>query len=113
MSIFVRTIQAIHFETGKPVKIGIEAGLIASIEEIAGFEGSLFLAPGFIDNQINGYNKIGFANEGLKLDAVYQVIREMYKQGVTSFLPTLITTPFKCAIKNFEVLGGVFTALIF
>ncbi|HYP40801.1 MAG TPA: N-acetylglucosamine-6-phosphate deacetylase [Chloroflexia bacterium] len=50
----------------------------------------LSLAPGFIDLQINGAFGNDFTNEP---DTIWQVAAVLPRHGVTSFLPTIISSP--------------------
>ena len=101
-------LSGILFETGKKVRIEIRNGLIKSITEIkkAGERNSqIFVAPGLIDNQINGYAGIDFSNETFTPDAMLTAAKAIWKDGVTSFLPTLITNSHENLVRNFKVLS--------
>jgi N-acetylglucosamine-6-phosphate deacetylase len=50
-----------------------------------------YLAPGFIDLQVNGYAGVDYNTGGTPLDEIGRSIREQYAAGVTRLLPTLIT----------------------
>jgi N-acetylglucosamine-6-phosphate deacetylase len=103
----VRTnIEGIHYETGKPVRIDIAEGLIESITEIGGINnGNLFVAPGLIDNQINGYAGIDFSGNGLSPDNIIVAARTIWQEGVTTFLPTILTGSHENLIKNLRILS--------
>ena len=97
-------ISGIHYATGKPVRIEIHKGLIINVSEAGEDEvGSreLFLAPGLIDNQINGYANVDFSGDDLSVSAVIDAARAIWKTGVTTFLPTLITNSHEKLLRNF------------
>jgi N-acetylglucosamine-6-phosphate deacetylase len=101
------TIEGIHFETGKPVSISIVNGFIGSINEINSLRDeneNLFVAPGLIDNQINGYANIDFSGTSLTSDGVIDAALAIWREGVTSFLPTLLTNSHENLVKNFRIL---------
>ena len=101
-------IEGIHFETGKLVRIEIKDGLIAHILEIsdAGKEGfKLFIAPGLIDNQINGYAGVDFSGEELSTEGIANAAKAIWSDGVTTFLPTILTNSHENLIKNFTILN--------
>jgi N-acetylglucosamine-6-phosphate deacetylase len=101
------SIEGNHYETGKPVRIEIIDGLIGSITEARSSKNEnldLFIAPGLIDNQINGFANVDFSGENLSTDDVNKAVRALWKEGVTSFLPTLITNSHDTLIKNFKIL---------
>jgi N-acetylglucosamine-6-phosphate deacetylase len=100
-------IEGIHYETGKPVRIEIINGLIGNIVEIRGSKNenlNLIVAPGLIDNQINGYAGVDFSGDNLLADDIVDAARVIWKEGVTSFLPTLITNSHEKLIKNFRII---------
>jgi N-acetylglucosamine-6-phosphate deacetylase len=101
-------LSGIHYETGKKVRIEICDGLIYGISEIknSGEQNSgLFLAPGLIDNQINGYAGIDFSDETFTPEGMVTAAKEIWKDGATSFLPTLITNSHENLIRNFKILS--------
>ncbi|KNC82124.1 N-acetylglucosamine-6-phosphate deacetylase, partial [Sphaeroforma arctica JP610] len=51
------------------------------------------LAPGFIEIQINGAFGVDFSNYDTELEDVQSVGRNLMQYGVTSFCPTLVTSP--------------------
>jgi N-acetylglucosamine-6-phosphate deacetylase len=52
-----------------------------------------FLAPGFIDLQVNGFAGVDYNDPGITHEAIARSIGTMFKTGVTRFLATLITGP--------------------
>ncbi len=100
--------EGIHYATGKPVRLEISDGLIRNITEIGeagGNDGNLVIAPGLIDNQINGYANIDFSGSELSADGVINAAREIWREGVTTFLPTLITNSHEMLVRNFSILS--------
>jgi N-acetylglucosamine-6-phosphate deacetylase len=101
------TITGIHYATGKPVKIEVQDGLIRSISET--YPGkkdamNLFVSPGLIDNQINGYANVDFSGSSLTTDGIIEAAKAVWKGGVTSFFPTLITGSHDIMIRNLRIL---------
>ena len=65
----------------------------------------VYIAPGFIDNQVNGYNGVDFSDPDLTVDQVRQIVSDMWRSGVTTFLPTLITNPEETLTSSLRVLA--------
>jgi N-acetylglucosamine-6-phosphate deacetylase len=95
---------------GEFVSIKISDGKIASIEHISGKnDGSkLYIAPGFVDIQINGYMGFDFSDPDLKTEQLREVTKELWKVGVTTFLPTVITNSHEALNRSFSILSQVF-----
>ncbi len=103
-------IEGILYSDGKPVSITIRDGKITGIKRIkipAGEIRDLYIAPGLIDNQVNGFAGISFTFGGGELtpDGVKKATEELWKTGVTTYLPTLTTNSHELLMKNFTVLG--------
>lgn len=102
------TVRGIHYATRRQVKIEIYDGVISNITEAKRSEEvseNLFIAPGLIDNQINGYANVDFSGDHLSADSVIDASKAIFRDGVTSFLPTLITGSNENLIKNFRILN--------
>lgn len=63
------------------------------------------ISPGFIDVQINGYAGKSFTEEGLTVEDVRKATQGLWKEGVTTYLPTIITSTNKTMIKNLQTLN--------
>jgi N-acetylglucosamine-6-phosphate deacetylase len=101
------SVEGIHYVTGKPVKVEILNGLIDRISEVDNFKDSdLFVAPGLIDNQINGYAGVDFSSAGLREEEISKAARAVWSDGVTTFFPTLITNSNERLIENFNILNN-------
>ena len=101
------SIEGIHYATGNPVRVEIVDGRIGNVIEMKEFENNkntLFIAPGLIDNQINGYANVDFSGNVFSSEDVVAATRAIWKEGVTSFLPTLISNSPENLIRNFQIL---------
>lgn len=97
-------VKGIHYETGKAVKIEIRDGLISNISEVMGSiqDPELFVAPGFIDNQINGYRGVDFSEPDLTIYDMKTAVYAIRKDGVTTFQPTVITNSHENLLEIFR-----------
>jgi N-acetylglucosamine-6-phosphate deacetylase len=101
-------IEGIHYATGKPVIIEIQDGLIEKIsrtEYPESTEKRMFVAPGLIDNQINGYAGIDFTGDNLTTGTVISAAKAILNEGVTTFIPTLITSSHHRLAGNLKILN--------
>ncbi|MFZ2052623.1 MAG: hypothetical protein WAU81_00365, partial [Candidatus Aminicenantales bacterium] len=103
-----QAIRGLHYETGKPVRIEIENGIIQNIVDVHSEDAGgkvLYIAPGLIDNQVNGYCGVDFAGERLSFDGIKSAAEALWKDGVTTFVPTVVTGSHEDLIRNFKVLA--------
>jgi N-acetylglucosamine-6-phosphate deacetylase len=104
-------IEGLFYRDLTPVAVEIQDGKIvrltrkASLDHPAGEP--LYIAPGLIDNQVNGYAGIsfGFGGGELTVAGVRQATRALWKEGVTTYLPTLTTNSHAILKDNFTVLA--------
>jgi len=102
-----QVIEGLHYGTGKPVRIEVIDGLIAAINDISYSDKQdkyLIVAPGLIDNQINGYAGVDFSGDELSAKTIAKAARAIWRDGVTTFLPTILTNSHENLIKNFTIL---------
>jgi N-acetylglucosamine-6-phosphate deacetylase len=104
-------IEGIHYATGKPVQIKIENGKIAEIKSIGKLKDEnlkTYIAPGFFDNQINGFAGVSFAfgESDLTKEGIEKATSELWKKGVTTYLPTLTTNSQEVLVRNFAILAN-------
>ena len=74
-----------------------------------------YIAPGLIDIQVNGYDSVSFCLEGaenttasgneLTVSDVKKVTEGLWKEGVTTYFPTLTTNSQDLLLKNFGILS--------
>lgn len=101
------TVKGLHYATGKPVSVEVKDGVIESVtetDELKDELNKLFISPGLIDNQINGYANVDFSGNELSSSGVIDAARAIWCDGVTTFLPTLITNSHENLIKNITIL---------
>jgi N-acetylglucosamine-6-phosphate deacetylase len=83
--------SGVNFATGEPIEISF-GNLITGIDPL--FEPSAatdFLSPGWIDLQVNGFAGVDYNAPGSSHDEIARSIREMFRTGVSTFFPTVIT----------------------
>jgi N-acetylglucosamine-6-phosphate deacetylase len=77
-------------------RVSIEDGLITGVELLddAG-EDSPFVAPGFVDVHVHGWDGHAAMGDTAALDGM---ARGLLRRGVTSFLPTAVTAPLESLV---------------
>ena len=74
---------------GTPVKLTFDAA-ISAVEPVSDSDGH-YLAPGFIDLQVNGFLGVDFNDPKCTPEQIARSIRGLIATGVTRFYPTVIT----------------------
>jgi N-acetylglucosamine-6-phosphate deacetylase len=100
-------VYGIFYRDGEPVSVTIADGKIHRIDrpaDTAGFP-KMYIAPGLIDIQINGFYGIDFSDQNLTLEDIRKAANELWKTGVTTFLPTVITNEQQSLINSFTRLA--------
>jgi len=90
----------IHIENGKITRVEPFSGQETATETVINAHG-LVAAPGFIDIQLNGGFGLDFTDNP---DTIWDVARQLPRFGTTSFLPTIITSPFETVDRAIEIL---------
>jgi N-acetylglucosamine-6-phosphate deacetylase len=105
-----KIIQGLFYYDHSPVSIEINEGKISQItrlEDVPADFPKLYIAPGFIDNQVNGFAGVTFAlgSGKLTLDGVKKATKVLWKYGVTTYLPTLTTNSHELLLNNLNILA--------
>jgi len=80
----------IDVETGRPVAI-LFGETLERVDPGSDQTGGLYVAPGFIDLQVNGFAGVDYNNPATPHDEIARSIQSMFATGVTRFYPTVIT----------------------
>lgn len=97
------TITGLHYATNKPIKISWENSTISQVETLEDVNRDLpTIAPGFVDLQINGYKGVDFNYKPITEEEWIVIIKALAENGVTNFLPTLITNSIEQLEENFR-----------
>jgi N-acetylglucosamine-6-phosphate deacetylase len=103
-------IEGISYLTKKPVSVEIKDGIIVqvrSIKKLTDQSHPYYIAPGLIDNQVNGFAGVSFCLAGGKLtkEGIVKATQELWKKGVTSYLPTITTNSQEIMTHNISLLA--------
>lgn len=103
----INTIEGLFYIDGKAVSIEIVDGKITNIRHLSSESDipKMYVAPGLVDVQINGYMGIDFASQDLTIEGIREATKALWKEGVTSFLPTLITADKESLKNSFSILS--------
>jgi N-acetylglucosamine-6-phosphate deacetylase len=86
-------------------RLEIRDANIASVEVLGPPKpNTMFISPGFIDIQVNGFSGIDFSSPSLTATEVVRLLPCLWKTGVTTFCPTLITNSHDKLLKSISVL---------
>jgi N-acetylglucosamine-6-phosphate deacetylase len=78
--------------TGDAVELRLAGGHIATVRSLPGPGADLpWLGPGLVDLQVNGYAGLDCNAPPLADDLVARLTRALWREGVTTYLPTVIT----------------------
>jgi N-acetylglucosamine-6-phosphate deacetylase len=83
--------NGIHLASGEEVEVSFSA-FIEGVDSLLAPTGSdVFIAPGWIDLQVNGFAGVDYNSPTSPAEQIGHSIREMFRTGVTRFFPTVIT----------------------
>ena len=83
--------SGIDASSGEHVEISFGEVIDGVDSLLAPASDSVYVAPGWIDLQVNGFAGVDYNSPGASHEAIGQSIRTMFETGVTRFYPTVIT----------------------
>ncbi len=84
-------VSGIDVSGGASVEISFERAITIVDHLIRPLVGAPFLAPGWIDLQVNGFAGVDYNSPASRHEQIAQSIRAIFGCGVTRFFPTVIT----------------------
>ncbi|WP_273568987.1 N-acetylglucosamine-6-phosphate deacetylase [Maribacter halichondriae] len=101
------SVQGMLYSDEGFISITIENGKISKLEKPNKPQTTpeVYIAPGLIDVQINGYMGVDFSGPDLTVEGVKKATKALWKAGVTSYFPTVITSDIELIKKNFAILA--------
>ena len=79
------------YRTLDPIELYMCEGLLAEVRSLPEPDNDLILAPGLVDLQVNGFQGVDFNHFPFSEQDVLNATHALWQQGVTSFMPTVIT----------------------
>jgi len=100
-------VEGLFYLDGTHVSVRIVDGKIIQLERLPESDEApgVYLAPGLIDLQINGFAGVDFSDQELSTEDMQKATRALWKAGITSYLPTVITADGKSLLKSFDLLS--------
>lgn len=104
-------IEGISYLDGKPVSVVVKDGKIVEVNRITELPAGAkkyYIAPGLIDNQVNGFMGVSFLSEtggDLTLADVKKATVALWERGVTTYLATLTSNSHEELLNIFTKLG--------
>jgi N-acetylglucosamine-6-phosphate deacetylase len=99
----VQTITGLDPSDGQTIEISIRNGVIEAIRSCT-TNGDLWLSPGLVDLQVNGYGGEDVNLDGLDPATIISLTHKMIANGVTTYLPTIITASEEKIIANLRAI---------
>jgi len=84
-------VTARHYATSQPVRLRWREGTFSGVQTLQDGPHDLWIAPGLVDLQINGYGGIDFQQDNLTLEELLCTTRQLRAAGCATWLLTLIT----------------------
>lgn len=105
-------VEGIHYLDNSLVKVGITDGKITHVKKVKRLSGgskALMIAPGLIDNQVNGYKGFSFVDMGQELtkEGIKTITSGLWEAGITTYMPTITSNEQAVFLKNFKLLSQV------
>ncbi len=77
-------------ETGQPARVQLRGGRVAAVE-VTESAPDRWVAPGFVDAQVNGFGGFDVNAPDPSADEICAMVEALWCQGVTSLCPTVVT----------------------
>ncbi|HEY2078852.1 MAG TPA: amidohydrolase family protein [Streptosporangiaceae bacterium] len=90
--------------TGRTLCVTTEGGVIAEVRPAEGTS-DLWLAPGLVDLQVNGFAGHDVNDTEVSAETLVELVRALWRVGVTTVLPTVVTASERQITRAVAVIG--------
>jgi N-acetylglucosamine-6-phosphate deacetylase len=90
--------------TGRTLCVTTEGGVIAEVRLAEGTS-DLWLAPGLVDLQVNGFAGHDVNDTEVSAETLVELVRALWRVGVTTVLPTVVTASERQITRAVAVIG--------
>ena len=90
--------------TGQSIRITVQGDRIEAIDSYAG-NPDIWLSPGLIDLQVNGYCGCDLNGDLVDPDVVISLVHKVIATGTTTFLPTIITASEERIVHSLQAIA--------
>ncbi len=92
--------------TDEPIVIEVVEGRVKTVTRPAVVASTdAYLAPGFIDAQVNGYRGADYSLDDLSIEHVRSIVNDITASGATRHVATVVTSPQERILRNLEVVA--------
>jgi N-acetylglucosamine-6-phosphate deacetylase len=91
--------------TGRALCVTTEGGVIADVRQVPDPGDGLWLAPGLVDLQVNGFAGHDVNATDVTARTIADLVRALWQVGVTTMLPTVVTAAEDSIIRAVGVIG--------
>ena len=97
-----------RYDTHELVEVSLDGPRVARVLPISSASNATapWVAPGFVDVQVNGYDGQEFSDLALTPERVAKVVRRHYEFGVTGICPTLTTQSFDVLAHGMQAIAA-------
>ncbi len=101
------TVKGCSVFSGRNIEIRFVNSAIAMVKELQTTKKLPYIAPGFIDTQVNGYRGIDYRSGELKKEDIIKMTKMLASSGTTGHFPTIITGPGAVTTRNLKLLASL------
>jgi len=91
--------------TGRTLCVTTDGDVIAEVRSVTGRPSDLWLAPGLVDLQVNGFAGHDVNDAEVSPETVVELVRALWRVGVTTMVPTVVTGSEQHITRAVAVIG--------
>lgn len=90
----------------QPVELTVQGETITAITSLDSSFGLPYIAPGFLDMQVNGYTGSDYSLDDFSEDHLQHIIASLAASGTTQHIPTIVTRPQEQILNTLRIISA-------
>lgn len=91
--------------TDRTVRLSLDQSIVCGIEDIKTLS-DVWICPGLVDIQVNGYRGHDVRAPDVDEQTIYQMLKELWAEGITACCPTVTTGPEERIVNSLRAVSA-------
>lgn len=99
--------RGVSISAHEPIEVTVWDGIITAIDRLHAVSDLPYIAPGFLDMQVNGYQGSDYSLDDFSEVHLHNIVAKLAASGTTHHIPTIVTSPQERILRTLHIISRV------